>query len=225
MLTSQVKILFSDMITFGFKSKTGGLLRAVVAIVLGVIMVSFPGSSLVVIVKILAAFLIASGLVSLVFGIVNRQNGGLALMITNTLVDIILGILIFMFPAEVASIVMFLLGLLIMFFGIFQIVVLMSANRVLPVGIWTFLLPVLCAAGGAMVMFHPFGLGSVITLVAGIALLVYGVSELMATWKMRKSMKEYEIHYSAGGRTGRGQDSGDRIEVKDVDYEKVGDDK
>ena len=215
MLTSQVKILFSDMITFGFKSKTGGLLRAVVAIVLGVIMVSFPGSSLVVIVKILAAFLIASGLVSLVFGIVNRQNGGLALMITNTLVDIILGILIFMFPAEVASIVMFLLGLLIMFFGIFQIVV----------GIWTFLLPVLCAAGGAMVMFHPFGLGSVITLVAGIALLVYGVSELMATWKMRKAMKEYEIHYSAGGRTDRGQDSGDRIEVKDVDYEKVGDDK
>ena len=210
MLTSQVKILFSDMITFGFKSKTGGLLRAVVAIVLGVIMVSFPGSSLVVIVKILAAFLIASGLVSLVFGIVNRQNGGLALMITNTLVDIILGILIFMFPAEVASIVMFLLGLLIMFFGIFQIVVLMSANRVLPVGIWTFLLPVLCAAGGAMVMFHPFGLGSVITLVAGIALLVYGVSELMATWKMRKAMKEYEIHYSAGGRTDRGQDSGDR---------------
>ncbi len=225
MLTSQVKILFSDMITFGFKSKTGGLLRAVVAIVLGVIMVSFPGSSLVVIVKILAAFLIASGLVSLVFGIVNRQNGGLALMITNTLVDIILGILIFMFPAEVASIVMFLLGLLIMFFGIFQIVVLMSANRVLPVGIWTFLLPVLCAAGGAMVMFHPFGLGSVITLVAGIALLVYGVSELMATWKMRKAMREYEIHYSAGGRTDRGQDSGDRIEVKDVDYEKVGDDK
>ena len=225
MLTSQVKILFSDMITFGFKSKTGGLLRAVVAIVLGVIMVSFPGSSLVVIVKILAAFLIASGLVSLVFGIVNRQNGGLALMITNTLVDIILGILIFMFPAEVASIVMFLLGLLIMFFGIFQIVVLMSANRVLPVGIWTFLLPVLCAAGGAMVMFHPFGLGSVITLVAGIALLVYGVSELMATWKMRKAMKEYEIHYSAGGRTDRGQDSGDSIEVKDVDYEKVGDDK
>lgn len=74
-------------------------------------------------------------------------------------------------------------------------------------------------------MFHPFGLGSVITLVAGIALLVYGVSELMATWKMRKAMKEYEIHYSAGGRTGRGQDSGDRIEVKDVDYEKVGDDK
>ena len=213
------------MITFGFKSKTGGLLRAVVAIVLGVIMVSFPGSSLVVIVKILAAFLIASGLVSLVFGIVNRQNGGLALMITNTLVDIILGILIFMFPAEVASIVMFLLGLLIMFFGIFQIVVLMSANRVLPVGIWTFLLPVLCAAGGAMVMFHPFGLGSVITLVAGIALLVYGVSELMATWKMRKAMKEYEIHYSAGGRTDRGQDSGDSIEVKDVDYEKVGDDK
>lgn len=213
------------MITFGFRNRMSGLLRAVIAIVLGIVMVSFPGTSLIIIVKIVAAFLIASGLVSLVFGIVNRQNGGLGLMITNTVVDIVLGALIFMFPAEVASIVMFLLGLLLLFFGVFQLAALLSANRVLPVGAFAFVLPVLCAVGGALVMFHPFGLGSVITLVAGISLLVYGISELISTWKMRKAMKEYEIRFNASeAGPSRKQDS-PVDDVKDVDYEKVGEDR
>ena len=212
------------MITFGFRNKTSGLLRAVIAIVLGLIMVSFPGTSLIIMVKIVAAFLIASGVVSLVFGIVNRQNGGLGLMITNTVVDIILGILIFMFPAEVAGVVMFILGLLLMFFGIFQITALLSANRVLPVGLWAFILPVLCTAGGILVIFHPFGLGSFITLVAGITLLVYGISELVSTWKMRKAMKEYEIRFSAP-ETGKPSADSSMENVRDVDYEKVGEDK
>ena len=207
------------MITFGFRNRMSGLLRAVIAIVLGIVMVSFPGTSLIIIVKIVAAFLIASGLVSLVFGIVNRQNGGLGLMVTNTVVDIVLGALIFMFPAEVASIVMFLLGLLLLFFGVFQLAALLSANRVLPVGAFAFVL------GGALVMFHPFGLGSVITLVAGISLLVYGISELISTWKMRKAMKEYEIRFNASeAGPSRKQDS-PVDDVKDVDYEKVGEDR
>ena len=214
------------MITFGFRNRMSGLLRAVIAIVLGIVMVSFPGTSLIIIVKIVAAFLIASGLVSLVFGIVNRQNGGLGLMVTNTVVDIVLGALIFMFPAEVASIVMFLLGLLLLFFGVFQLAALLSANRVLPVGAFAFVLPVLCAVGGALVMFHPFGLGSVITLVAGISLLVYGISELISTWKMRKAMKEYEIRFNTSSSYASGsKDTPAMDDVKDVDYEKVGEDK
>lgn len=213
------------MITFGFRNKMSGLLRAVVAIALGVVMVSFPATSLVIIVKIVAAFLIASGVVSLVFGIVNRANGGLALMITNTVVDIILGILIFMFPAEVASIVMFLLGLVLMVFGIFQITALLSASRVLPMGVWSFVLPVLCTVGGAMVIFHPFGLGKFITLVAGIALLVYGVSELISTWRMRKAMEEYEIKFNTSGQDSQAQADSPMDDVKDVDYEKVRKDK
>ncbi len=212
------------MITFGFRNRTGGLLRAAVAIALGVVMVSFPATSLVIIVKIVAAFLIASGIVSLVFGIANRSNGGLALMITNTAVDIILGILIFIFPAEVASIVMFLLGLILMIFGIFQISALVSANRVLPVGAWAFFMPVLCTVGGALVTFHPFGLGQFITLVAGVSLLVYGVSDLVSTWKMRKAMKEYEIKFNADSASGHDGGTGEG-DVRDVDYEKVGEDK
>lgn len=213
------------MITFGFRNKFGGLLRAVVAIALGAVMVSFPATSLVIIVKIVAAFLIASGVVSLIFGIVNRANGGLSLMITNTVVDIVLGIIVFMFPAEVASIVMLLIGVFLMVFGIFQMSALFSASRVFPMGAWSFVLPALCTVGGALVVFHPFGLGKFITLVAGIALLVYGVSDLISTWKMRKAMKEYEIRFNEFSSASASGSGSPMDNVKDVDYEKVGEDK
>ena len=213
------------MITFGFRNKFGGLLRAVVAITLGAVMVSFPATSLVIIVKIVAAFLIASGVVSLIFGIVNRANGGLSLMIPNTVVDIVLGIIVFMFPAEVASIVMLLIGVFLMVFGIFQMSALFSASRVFPMGAWSFVLPALCTVGGALVVFHPFGLGKFITLVAGIALLVYGVSDLISTWKMRKAMKEYEIRFNESSSASASGSGSPMDNVKDVDYEKVGEDK
>lgn len=208
------------MITFGFRNKMSGILRAVTAIAFGVVMVAFPGSSLKIIVQVAAAFLVASGLASAVFGIMNRRNGGLGLMITNAVVDIALGAVIFCFPVEVAGVIMFIIGLMLMIFGIFQISVLLSANRVMPMGLWSFVLPVMCAVGGALVVFHPFGLGEFITLVAGVALIVYGLSESVATWKMRKAMKEYEIRFPSSGGT-RPEGISQEREVKDVDYEKV----
>lgn len=214
------------MITFGFRNKMSGLLRAVIAIALGAVMVSFPGTSLEIIVKIVAAFLIASGVVSLAFGLANRANGGLSLMITNTVVDIVLGIIVFCYPAQVANVVMLLLGIALMVFGIFQITVLVSAGRVFPMGVWSFILPVLCTVGGALVVFHPFGLAKFITLVAGVALLVYGLSELVASWKMRKAMKEYEIKFNTSPSSASGSmDGASMDDVKDVDYEKVGEDR
>lgn len=208
------------MITLGFKNKMSGVIRALTAIILGSIMVAFPQTSLLVIVKILAAFLIASGIVSLVYGIANRANGGFSLMVTNTAVDIILGIIIFIFPAEVAGVVMFIIGLALFAFGMFQILALASANRVMRVGFVSFLLPVLCSIGGALVIFKPFGIASWLTLVVGIVLLVYGASELVSTWKVRKAMKEYEIRLDPSVRKDGARES-IGADVKDVPYEKV----
>lgn len=193
-------------------------MRSAVAVILGIVMVMNPGSSLELIVKIAAAFLVASGLVSLGFGIVNRRNGGLGLMLTNAVIDVVLGILIFMFPAEVAEIVMFIIGLLLMVFGIFQLSALLSASSVIRMGPWSFVLPALCTAGGALVVFHPFGLGKFLTLVAGLALLVYGVSEFFSTWKMRKAIREYDIKYTSAAADRKPSSFTD---VKDVEYEKV----
>ena len=61
----------------------------------------------------------------------------------------------------------------------------------MKVGLWAFVMPVLVTFIGGFLLFNPFAL-NVMTIIAGSALLVYGVSELMSSWKMKKVIEEYE---------------------------------
>lgn len=178
------------MITFGYKNKFTGPLRALTAIAIGIVMVVSKTNALEMVVQIIAAFLLASGVVSLVIGYRNRQNGTMGLMGFNAVVDIILGFLLFMFPGFVAGLLIYLIAFVLIFFGLFQMISLFSARRVMAVSIWSYLLPIIVLAAGVFLMVKPAFLGEAIGIVAGVCLIVYGVSELLSSWKMKQVIDE-----------------------------------
>jgi len=207
-----------DMITFGYKNKFNGPIRALTAIAIGVVMVVSKTNALELAVRIIAAFLLASGLVSLFIGYRNRQNGTMGLMGFNGGVDILLGVLLFIFPGFVAGLMIYIIGFALLGFGIFQLAALVSANRVMKMGVGSFVLPVLVFMAGAFLILRPSFIGEAIGIIAGAALIVYGASELLSSWKMKKAIDEYEIRFpeekpSAGPEAAP--------QAKDVDYEKV----
>lgn len=207
------------MITFGYKNRFNGPLRALTAIAIGVVMVVSKTDALSLAVRIIAAFLVASGLVSLIVGYRNRQNGTFALMGTNAAVDIFLGLMLFLFPGFFAGLLVYLIAFALLGFGIFQLITLASANRVMKVGAMAFILPVIVLFCGMFLLVNPSFIGETIGIVAGAALIVYGVSELLSSWKMKKAIDEYEITRVAPEQPSE-PDSNPSV-VKDVDYEKV----
>lgn len=180
------------MITFGYKNRLNGPLRAVVAIVVGVVMVASKANALELAVRVIAALLVASGLVSFIYGYMKRADGAMSLMGFNAIVDIVLGVLIFLFPAVVANLMIYIVGFLLLGFGLFQIIALLSASRVLGFRLFSFILPVLVTAAGAFLIARPSFLGEAIGIVAGVSLIIYGASELLSSWKMRKAIDETE---------------------------------
>lgn len=206
------------MITFGYNNRFSGIIRAVAALAIGVVMVVSRTDAMVLAVRIMAAFLLASGIVSLVLGYRDRQNSRMPLMGVNGTVDILMAVLIFMFPQFVAGLIVYLIGFALLGFGIFQLVALVSANRVMKVGFMAFLMPVLVLLAGAFLLARPTFIGTAVGTVAGAALIIYGVSELLSSWKMRKAMDEYEIRQ---GPKEEPQQESQAPDVKDVDYEKV----
>ena len=208
------------MITFGYKNKFNGPLRALTAIAIGIVMVISRTNALELAVRIIAAFLFASGIVSLIVGYRQRKNGTMGLMGFNGVVDIILGLLLFFFPGFVAGLLIYLIAFVLICFGFFQLLGLGSASRVVKLGLWSYILPFLVLAAGIFLMTKPSFLGEAIGVVAGAALIVYGVSELFSSWKMRKAIDEYEIRQT--NTQGQAvQDDTTVTVVKDVDYEKV----
>ena len=207
------------MFTFGYGSRISGPLRALIALAIGVMMVIRPDNALTTVVKVIAAFILASGVVSLIVGLKEKKNGSLPLMSFNALVDIIIGIVLFSAPGFVAKFIIYLIGFVLLGFGIMQILALFSAKRVMGLGLGAFILPTVVTLVGGFLLFNPFA-ESVMVMIAGAAIIVYGASELLSSWKMKKAIDEYEIH-QAPVQEQPAQQENPLENVKDVEYEKV----
>ena len=127
--------------------------------------------------------------------------------------------MLFLFPGFFAGLLVYLIAFALLGFGIFQLITLASANRVMKVGAMAFILPVIVLFCGMFLLVNPSFIGETIGIVAGAALIVYGVSELLSSWKMKKAIDEYDIKYPEKSRTK--QEDEPVQDVKDVDYEKV----
>lgn len=211
------------MITFAFRNRFSGLVRAILAILAGIALIVWPDKSLDIIVKVIAAAVVASGIFSLILGIIARRAGGLAVPVLNTIVTILVGVLLFGFSGEVTDIILYLVGFIAVLFGLFQGISLISARSFLRLSFLSFLLPVLCFFGGILMLVEPDFVKNAAVIVTGSIFLVYGISELVVSWQMNKAMKEYEIRFSGDGQDDGGSpDKSIRYEdVKDAEFEKV----
>ena len=207
------------MFTFGYKSRINGPLRALIALVIGVLMVISPEKALTTVVKVIAAFLLASGLVSLFVGLRDKEKGALPLMSFNALVDVLLGLVLFLFPGFIAKFMIYLIGFVLLAFGVVQIAALFGARRIIGLGLGAFLLPTVVTLVGGFILFNPFA-ESVMVMIAGAALIVYGASEFLSSWRVKKAIDEYEIHQAPVSEQPAANESG-LDDGKDVDYEMV----
>ena len=205
--------------TFGYGNRISGPLRALIALAIGIMMVLRPDNALTTVVKVIAAFILASGIVSLIVGLKEKKHGSLPLMSFNAVVDVIIGLVLFSFPGFVAKFIIYLIGFVLLGFGIMQIVALVSAKRVTGFGMGAFILPIIVTLIGGFLLFNPFA-ESVMVMIAGAAIIVYGASELFSSWKMKKAIDEYEIH-QAPVQDQPVQQENPLADIKDVEYEKV----
>ena len=210
-------ILFS----FGYKTKFSGILRALSAIAIGLVML-FRTDASVVVVKIIAALLIVAGIVSFVHGYTKREEGALPLMGVNGGVDILLGLVLFFWPGAVAGFIVGAIGVVLILFGILQFIVMLGTVSLLESGWIPLVLSALAVIGGITLLANPWE-NTVMSRVAGILLIYYGVTDLLSTRRMVKAKEAYDIQFAEKKEAPAAEPETNLAEVKDVDYEKVED--
>lgn len=211
------------MFTFGYKTTLSSILRSLASIGIGLVMI-FDNEASETVVKVVAAFLFASGLVSLVYGLIrNKKEGLLPLMAVNAVVDILIGVLLFLNPGWVAGFIITLIGIVLILFGGLQLLALAGTMSLLGTGFSTLILSVCAVVGGAFLLFSPFG-ERIMGICAGSFLVLYGVSELISSWRIRKAKEAYEIRFNTREEPQPDQDiieTSGLDDAKEVDYTKV----
>lgn len=209
------------MITFGYNNKFSSILRSLAAIAIGLVMVCATDATTTV-VQIIAAFLFAAGIVSFAYGFANRKSGTFGLMTVNAVVDIVIGLILFLWPPFVAGVIVAIIGIVILVFGVIQILALAGTMSLLGSGGLNILLAFLAVAGGIVLIFNPFS-ERVMSILAGVFLIYYGITDLISMRRVSKAKKEYEIHFTE---TRADPDSTIDVDddfdgIKDVDYHKI----
>ena len=211
------------MILFGYKTKFSSILRALSAIGIGLVMLLRTDAS-VVVVRIIAVLLVVAGIVSFIHGYVKRKEGALPLMSVNAGVDILLGLVLFFWPGAVAGFIIAAIGVVLIIFGILQFVVMSGTVSLLGAGFLPLCLSALAVIGGVTLLMNPWE-NTVMSRLAGIALIYYGITELLSTHRMVKAKEAYEIQFAEKKETQQPSSAPtDYLETAtDVSYEKVED--
>ncbi len=211
------------MILFGYKTKFSSILRALSAIGIGLVMLLRTDAS-VVVVRIIAVLLVVAGIVSFIHGYVKRKEGALPLMSVNAGVDILLGLVLFFWPGAVAGFIIAAIGVVLIIFGILQFVVMSGTVSLLGAGFLPLCLSALAVIGGVTLLMNPWE-NTVMSRLAGIALIYYGITELLSTHRMVKAKEAYEIQFAEKKEAQQPSSAPtDYLETAtDVSYEKVED--
>ena len=165
------------------------LVRGIITLAVGLCLLCWPGFTAGLIVKIIAGFLVALGLVTLITALAaaSRTNSPIPVIVSiNVGVYLVFGLLVFLFPNFFLGLIAFLFGAVLLVGGISQIIGLYQGSRYAQLSGAMYIIPVAVTLCGVALFFFPKSSTEMLTMIFGAAVALYGVSELVAVWKLRK---------------------------------------
>jgi uncharacterized membrane protein HdeD (DUF308 family) len=182
---------------FGYyvTGRTSSVLRGVITLLLGCSLLFWPGFTSGLIVKLIAGFLLAIGCVTLFSAIAaaSRSNSAIpVLVVINVAVYMVFGLLVFLFPNFFLGLIAFLFGAVLLVAGISQLAGLYQGSKYAPVAGGMYVIPVVITICGIALFFSPKASTEMLTMIFGGAVSLYGISELLAVWKLRNAVGKKE---------------------------------
>ncbi len=156
--------------------RTAGILEGIVAILFGIAAVFWPQSTVVTLLYIFAAFVLASGLINFMSGIVGigkDMSHGLLKGLLG-LVQIGVGVYLFRHPKVTFGTLILLIGLTLIVRGVIEVVLAFAAESTATIRTLIAIVGILSVIVGIFVLFQPVASGIAFIWILGVYALVTG---------------------------------------------------
>lgn len=170
---------------------TYGIIRSIIALLLGLAIVIWPGVAVDAFVRILGAVMILVGGVSLGINFLGKERLGFLFAFTG-IIAVLFGIVLLVFPDFFVNLLSYLFGILMLFFSIGEIATLLSAGKYTKVKFAFYIIPILIFLAGIFLIVKPMEVAKTVFVFFGIALIFYAVFEFVMAVRFSKVFKEVE---------------------------------
>lgn len=201
-------------IVYTSTSYKGAIYRAILAIILGLVLVIWPGTALRYIIMLIGVLFLMTGLIAFIVSNRNREDHRKSLIPFSGIGSMALGVLLLCLPSTFATIFMFVLGFILVVAAVGQFVTLSAARQFGYISPVSYIFPVLILIAGIIVLFDPFKSAESVFILFGVTAIFYGVTDLLNQYsikRMRKANEEKEQIVKMEG----------NADVEDAEYEEV----
>ena len=167
------------------KGLSYSFLRAICALVIGLVLVMFPDQAGDYFVITIGVIFLVPSLVSIIGYFAQRTEMRSRFPIEGV-GSLLFGLWLIIMPGFFADLLTFVLGFILVMGGVQQIASLSAARRWMPVPGGFYVVPVLILLAGLVALFNPTGVRSTAFIIIGISSLVYAASELLNWFKFTR---------------------------------------
>jgi uncharacterized membrane protein HdeD (DUF308 family) len=203
---------------FGYENKTIGLIKALLAIALGVFLIVTKANAMQMVVQIIAGVILVANVVAFLLSLKYPQ-----MMSSGSVMSVLMALLLCAFSGPVSAILRYVLGGFLFLAGGSQVLALLGAGNQQGGGALSFVMPVLMLLGGCLFFSEELIGNDIMGLMVGVACIMYGFSKLITVIRLNKGRSQQdEAPRADQGKTRIDRwDKPGKDSVKDVDYEKV----
>ncbi len=170
---------------------TYGIIRSIIALLLGLSLVIWPGVAVDAFVRILGAVMILVGGVALGINFLGKERLGF-LFASTGIIAVVFGIVLLAFPDFFVNLLSYLFGILMLFFSIGEIATLLSAGKYTKVKFGFYIIPILIFLAGIFLIVRPMDAAKAVFIFFGISMIFYAVFESVLADKFSNVFKMAE---------------------------------
>ena len=172
--------------------RSNTLAQAVVSLAFGLLLLVWPGATIVTVIYLLAAWLGISGIASLVSYFRDKSDRYRnASVLSLGIFYLVLALVVFIFPEPIASVGALVIGVVLALCGIVSVV---RSLELRDLGGYQWIvgaaLSALVAVGCILIIANPFGATSAFVMVLGIVLIINGAVNLYVSGELKRLVKE-----------------------------------
>lgn len=169
------------------------LVSGILTLVLGVLVLAWPGVSIVFAAVVFGAYLLISGIVQVVFAFsLHVSAGGRVLLFISGAASLILAVLAFRHFGQGSAILLLAIwiGIGFIFRGVATTISAIS-DPIVPGRLWHILIGVISLLAGIVMLASPFASIEILAVVVGSWLVVLGVFEIVSSFGIRGASKRF----------------------------------
>lgn len=167
------------------KTMSYSVIKGICAVIMGILLVTWPETAILYLVIAIGAMFLVPGAVAVLNYIFKGREQGAMFPIVSV-GSLLFGLWLMISPAFFVGILMYVLGAVLVFAGISQIMQLINARGWTQVSFGYYVMPVLILIAGLVVLLNPFAAATVPFIILGVSSIVYGITDIINGIRFRR---------------------------------------